>query len=109
MNQILDKIREELIESDISGADLRIALDIINKYKTPHVSNKGGEELTNYLDKILPKLYELDVTYGGEYCKNCPNNINNGGDGICNCILGSIGNFYINDENRSNLYSYNNV
>lgn len=33
MNDILEKIIDELVESDLSAYDLKVALEIIEKYK----------------------------------------------------------------------------
>lgn len=33
INELLDKIIDELVESDLSAYDLKVALEIIEKYK----------------------------------------------------------------------------
>lgn len=75
---IVDLIKEEIIDSDVSGRDLRIVLDILDKYKKE----------VNTPD-VMPLLTQDNYTDYYNYCKHCPNNINNGGSGICHCILGT--------------------
>lgn len=62
--------------------------------------NESNLTIDQIKDMLNDKSYDLtqDIYYkiGVEYikqfseaCKNCPNNPNNGGIGICNCILGN--------------------
>lgn len=41
--------------------------------------------LENYVDANKDYIYEQV----NDACKYCPNNPNNGGSGVCTCILGS--------------------
>ena len=77
---IVDLIKEEIIDSDISGRDLRIILDILDKYKEVNVPTI--EPLLNQT------IYNNHIDYHN-YCDHCPNNIKNGGNGVCHCILGT--------------------
>ena len=71
----LKELREEIIQSDISGADLRIVLDILNKYiDKPH----------------LTESFTYELPFSNSACDGCVNNPKNGGSGICNCIIGSM-------------------
>lgn len=99
MNDILRKIKDELIDSEISGSDLRIALDIIKKYEKSEPEEDGIEAARNKLLKALDEedIFEYSKVFAGvpsipnptnSNCEHCSNNPKNGGSGICHCILG---------------------
>ena len=37
-------------------------------------------------DNFINAIYRKDYS---DYCSTCPNNLKNGGSGVCNCTLGS--------------------
>lgn len=37
-------------------------------------------------DLLINAIFRKD---NSNYCNTCPNNLKNGGNGVCNCILGS--------------------
>lgn len=95
---ILRKIKDELIDSEISGNDLRIALDIIKKYEKSEFEKDDIEAARNKLLKSLDEedIFEYSKVFDGVHipnptnlsCEYCFNNPKNGGSGICNCIIG---------------------
>lgn len=97
---ILRKIKDELIDSEISGSDLRIALDIIKKYEKSESEKDDVEEARNKLLKALDEedIFEYSKVFDvvpsipnptNLSCEHCSNNPKNGGSGICNCICGT--------------------
>ena len=105
MNDVLRKIKDELIDSEISGSDLRIALDIIKKYEEPEYEKDDIEEARNKLLKALDEedIFEYSKVFDGVpripnpailSCEHCSNNPKNGGSGICHCILGGTPIYY---------------
>ena len=70
----LKELREEIIQSDISGASVRIVLDILNKYDKSR----------------LTESFTYELPFNNSACDGCANNPKNGGSGICNCIIGSM-------------------
>lgn len=98
---ILRKIKDELIDSEISGSDLRIALDIIKKYEKSESEKDDIEAARNKLLKALDEedIFEYSKVFDevpsititnltNTSCEYCSNNPKNGGSGICNCIMG---------------------
>ena len=54
--------------------------------------SKTLDEEFNVLAKGLNeyyKTYPVEILSTNEVCDKCPNNIKNGGTGMCNCILGT--------------------
>lgn len=54
--------------------------------------NCGWSHIDSMSEQIIKIPYGLDNSSNNKFndvpCDNCPNNIKNGGSGICHCILG---------------------
>ena len=99
------KYDEEIVNTDYTKAIDNLATTVSNYYgntinaaeameafvKTiEEYSNKLNEGLEEYNDNLIKHDLIKDFKIEQSACKNCPNNIKNGGSGICHCILGQM-------------------
>lgn len=83
-NELLREIKVELFDSDFMK-------HLNNLDNNENIKTKTLDEEFNILTKSMNEYYKthpVEILSTNEVCDKCPNNINNGGTGMCNCILG---------------------
>lgn len=83
-NELLREIKIELFDSGFMKYLNNLDDNTKSKPKTL-------DEEFNVLPKGLNEYYKhpVEILSTNEVCDKCPNNIKNGGTGMCNCILGT--------------------
>ena len=51
--------------------------------------NELSIDLDDFLDELEERFFNNKSWSVPKACRNCPNHPSNGGNGICNCILGN--------------------
>lgn len=65
-------------EKNIGARSVHNSFYIVESHFEPNLSDSHGIFVDDYFGMNISSA-----------CQNCPNNPNNGGSGICNCILGN--------------------
>lgn len=81
-----DKLEKYFVE-EISLHNMKDPLEILNWYRNLYYKEASNTErgiVANAINDLIVK-YKPEVSP----CDKCANNPKNGGNGICNCILGT--------------------